>query len=125
MNISDKRHFSRITMDGHVRLSCNGSRWETKLIDISLKGVLVDRPAGWQGERGTAYDVEIISEGDQPLISMKSEIAHIHPDHIGFHCESMDLDSISHLKRLLQLNLGDEMLLQRELIELVSLQEDT
>ncbi len=121
----EKRHFSRITMDGPVRLVCGQRVWETRLTDISLKGVLVDRPSGWEGGRGTGCQVEVMDGDNQPLIVMKGGVAHIHPDHIGFHCESIDLDSVSHLKRLLQLNLGDETLLQRELGELLAVQEAT
>ena len=39
-------------------------------------------------------------------------------DHLGFVCRHIDLDSISHLRRLVELNLGDESLLERELAAL-------
>jgi hypothetical protein len=37
---------------------------------------------------------------------------------LGFVCRHIDLDSISHLRRLVELNLGDETLLERELAAL-------
>ena len=37
---------------------------------------------------------------------------------IGFVCRHIDVDSISHLRRLVELNLGDEALLERELAAL-------
>ncbi|VAX04921.1 hypothetical protein MNBD_GAMMA20-584, partial [hydrothermal vent metagenome] len=40
---------------------------------------------------------------------------HSENDHIGFRCEHIDLESISHLRRLVELNLGDAKLLDREL----------
>ncbi len=36
-----------------------------------------------------------------------------------FRCEHIDIDSITHLKRLIELNLGDEALLHRELAHLI------
>jgi len=33
-------------------------------------------------------------------------------------CLSIDLDSITHLRRLLELNLGDPQLVERELLQL-------
>jgi hypothetical protein len=35
-------------------------------------------------------------------------------------CESIDLDSITHLRRLVELNAGDPALLERELTALVA-----
>lgn len=43
---------------------------------------------------------------------------------LGFECQHIDLDSISHLRRLVELNLGDEELLERELALLVSAHDD-
>jgi hypothetical protein len=37
---------------------------------------------------------------------------------LGFVCQYIDLDSISHLRRLVELNLGDGSLLERELAAL-------
>jgi hypothetical protein len=39
-------------------------------------------------------------------------------DLLGFVCRHIDLESISHLRRLVELNLGDESLLERELAAL-------
>jgi hypothetical protein len=40
---------------------------------------------------------------------------------VGFECEYIDLDSISNLRRLVELNLGDSVLLERQLGSLGSL----
>ena len=50
---------------------------------------------------------------------MQTAVAHIDANSVGFICEHIDLDSISHLKRLVELNLGDEDLLHRELHALI------
>ena len=42
-------------------------------------------------------------------------IAHQDENILGLSCEKMDIDSVSHLKRLVELNLGDQDLLEREL----------
>jgi hypothetical protein len=39
-------------------------------------------------------------------------------DRIGLYIEQLDLDSASHLQRLMELNLGDSDTLERELAEL-------
>ncbi len=51
---------------------------------------------------------------------MDVTLAHTEEDHIGFHCEHIDLDSVTSLKRLVELNLGDEELLEREILNMLS-----
>jgi hypothetical protein len=50
------------------------------------------------------------------------EVELVHDDHnqLGFHCSHIDVDSISHLRRLIELNLGDEAELERELAALLA-----
>lgn len=120
MDIDDeKRHFARVRIDGRASIACDETKWGTELVDVSLKGALVHRPAGWEGSRGDDCRLELVLDGGAAQILMHGAIAHASERYIGFRCEFIDLDSISHLKRLLQLNLGDDSLLQRELQELV------
>jgi hypothetical protein len=46
---------------------------------------------------------------------MDVSVAHVEDQHIGFRCEHIDLDSITHLRRLVELNVGDTDILYREL----------
>lgn len=57
--------------------------------------------------------------GDEVEINLAVMAVHSEEDHIGFKTEHMDLDSATHLRRLVELNLGDENLLERELSELI------
>lgn len=58
------------------------------------------------------------------LIRMEISLAWARDGLLGFECQHIDLDSISHLRRLVELNLGDEELLERELALLVSAHDD-
>lgn len=53
------------------------------------------------------------------MIRMDASAVHIDDGMINFICEHIDLDSITHLKRLVELNLGDPELLHRELSALL------
>jgi hypothetical protein len=48
------------------------------------------------------------------------EVAHVEGEHVGLLCRSIDIESITHLRRLLEINLGDAKLLERELKALIS-----
>jgi len=49
---------------------------------------------------------------------MLTRLAHIRNNNVGLRCEYIDIDSITYLRRLVELNLGDAELLERELVAL-------
>jgi hypothetical protein len=116
----DKRRFSRIELDTDVRLISDKGQWKSKLIDISLKGLLVTVPQVWKAGIGDRYITELFADNEDTVIRMEVSITHIGERRVGFRCEHIDLDSISHLRRLLELNIGDIDIINRELSELGS-----
>ena len=59
-----------------------------------------------------------ISLDDSTRLQMEVVLTRTRNELLGFVCRHIDLDSISHLLRLVELNLGDESLLERELAAL-------
>jgi len=114
----NKRRFSRIAFDTEVRLVSAERNWKSNLVDISLKGMLVTLPKNWNGQVGDHYLAELILGDNETVIRMEVSVTHISNNRAGFHCELIDLDSISHLRRLVELNIGDTDILKRELSEL-------
>lgn len=110
----NRRQFRRIAFDGEVRLYSDRAMWTTRLIDISLMGALVDRPDGWDGVTGKRQRLDLrIATG--LIISVAGLIAHAGTRTIGYRFDKMDLDSFVRLKRLVELNLGDPEMLNREI----------
>ena len=112
--VAERRRFQRFPFEATARLYSGTQQWQGELIDISLKGVLITRPADWDGQIGQTYRISLALPGSVN-ISMAVTIAHVTAEHIGCQCDKIDLDSFSHLKRLIELNLGDPSLLNREL----------
>lgn len=110
----DHRVFSRIVFDAKTIISNTEQEWETELLDISLKGVLLEKPATWDAPIGTEFKLSISLSKDT-TIYMEASVAHIEKDHIGFSCHHIDLESITHLRRIVELNTGNDELLHREL----------
>ncbi|NOX42833.1 MAG: PilZ domain-containing protein [Gammaproteobacteria bacterium] len=119
--MNEKRHFQRIEFDSTTHIANDRGSWEAPLVDICLKGMLTAKPADFTGKVGDHFTVEMRLTSSDILISMNARIAHIEENSIGFECENMDIDSVTHLRRLVELNLGDTNLLDRELSELVAL----
>ena len=67
-----------------------------------------------------AHGVADIALGEDPefMIRMQVTIRHVHDGLIGMHTDSLDLDDAARLKRLVELNIADPALLQREMEEL-------
>jgi hypothetical protein len=118
-SIKDNRRFTRIPFSAVVKLTA-GSSWQCELLDVSLKGALLSRPAGWQGKLGDKASLELRPENSDIVIVMNGEVAHVETARMGLRCTDIDVESISHLKRLVELNLGNADQLTRELHALIS-----
>ena len=114
----NKRRFSRIAFDTEVHLVSVERTWVSHLVDVSLKGMLITTPRNWNGQVGEHYLAELMMGDKETVIRMEVSVTHITKKSAGFHCELIDLDSISHLRRLVELNIGDTEILNRELSEL-------
>ncbi|MND93429.1 Cyclic diguanosine monophosphate-binding protein [compost metagenome] len=114
----ERRRFQRIPFDADIELLQGLQRWTVKLHDLSLKGLLVNRPAGWETQADTAIHA-CLQLGPNVEVLMTVALAHENDDMLGFYCREIDLDSITHLRRLIELNLGSSDLLERELSALV------
>jgi len=121
-----KRNFSRIPFDAETRVISldNRQNWPCTLLDISLNGALISLPDYWTAERGDNYklEVQLGNQHDETLcLRMDVTVVHIEKDHIGLQIVEMDVDTASHLHRLIELNTGDANILKRELAELIKL----
>ena len=119
------RHFTRIPFDAetHILSTDNNQKWPCTLLDISLNGVLISPPANWHAESDDNFilELQLGSGHDRSLrLHMDVRVAHIESDHVGLQIMRMDVDTASHLHRLVELNAGDTELLKRELAELIN-----
>ncbi|MCK5002413.1 MAG: PilZ domain-containing protein [Gammaproteobacteria bacterium] len=119
-----ERHFSRIPFDAETNIVSidDNQKWPCTLLDISLHGALTSRPANWPAQCGDDYKLilQLGSEHDEDLrLHMDVRVTHMENDHVGFEIIQMDIDTANHLRRLVELNVGDEDILQRNLAELI------
>lgn len=115
----ERRHFWRAVFHSSVRLTTHGGLSYAQLEDISLRGALVEVGENWNGTKGDDCLLQF-DLGVGASISMWAKVTHVDGRHIGLHCVSLDLDSITHLRRLVELNAGDPALLERELTSLLT-----
>lgn len=116
----DHRRFRRIDFVDTVQVisddvdGAQASSWEAQCIDISMRGMLLDVPELFPLQIGTPYEVHLMLSEDV-VIEMPCTLVHIEDHRAGFRAEMMSLDSLTNLRRLLELNLADNAEVEREL----------
>jgi len=117
------RHFSRIPFDAETHIiSSDSNKWPCELLDISLNGALISLPSNWPGKSSENYKLKIqLGSGHEEALClhMDVKVIHMEHDHVGLEIVEMDIDTASHLHRLIELNEGDTNILERELAELI------
>lgn len=118
--MDQKRKFSRLTFNNASTLFIGDEKVPVAvaLIDISFKGALVEPPSGQEMVPGTPILLRVQLDHSEIHIDMKTEVAHVEAGRAGLRCTSIDLDSMTHLRRMMELNLGDPGLLEREVLHL-------
>lgn len=111
----ERRHFNRVPFCTQAKITVAEAQWQTEIIDLSLKGALLQLPAGAIIHSGDNMELSFRLNGLDTPIVMQGQIRHLDTEQIGFHCALLDIDSATELRRLIELNLSDESLLQRDL----------
>lgn len=114
----ERRHFVRVGFDAPALLTTATEAFSVHVQDLSLKGALLTAPAQAELKPGMPCQITIPLAETGNHIAMSGEIAHVEGLHAGLLCRSIDLDSVTHLRRLIELQLGDPALLERDLGEL-------
>lgn len=121
---TERRQFARVAFAAGAELITTQALLHCQVIDISLKGVLLQLPDGAAPQAGMPCLVKLpLGSGggtDDVAIAMAGELAHVEGGHAGVLCRSIDLESITHLRRLVEVNLGDASASERELKALIA-----
>jgi len=115
--MQEKRKFHRVPFQCQTQVKCGNRTYSGELLDISMKGALLlvrDLPTLEMGH--TCY-LDIKLENSDVHLHFESELVHLEENHFGFRFLTEDLDTFAHLRRLLELNIGDTEEVDRELSE--------
>ena len=93
--------------------------WTTQVLDLSLKGALLTKPQDFQPGQHQEFVLNFNLSGLDKPIRMQGKVCRVGEQHLGFQCELLDIDSVTELRRLIELNLSDDTLLHRDLEALI------
>ncbi len=116
--VKSLRHFSRIPFAAEVSLQLHDRTLQVRLIDIALKGALVQSasaPALALQDKCRLL-LPLTDGGD--AIEMAGQVVHLEGERIGIECQDIDVLSLTRLRRLLELNAGDAGQINLELSQL-------
>lgn len=116
---SERRRFSRIAFDAETLLAQGTQQWPCQLLDISLKGLLIQEPESCTLDDSQPLQVTI-SLSEEIQIQLEAVLSWHKDGQMGLAIQRLDTESISHLRRLIELNLGDTEAADRELLALIT-----
>jgi len=114
----ERRKFTRIQFDTTATITQNDNSFDAHLVDISLNGLLVETPKQYTLRSDLSTDIKISLSNDATII-ITAKLIHSSDDTLGFQCESIDVESMSHLRRLLEFNMSNPHATERLLAELL------
>ena len=98
--IKGLRNYARIPFATEVLLHLHGKAVKVQLVDIALKGALVQTETL---EGVTLHDkcrLEFPLDQVGDVVVMSGIVVHLEGQHIGIECQDIDLTSLTHLRRL-------------------------
>lgn len=113
----ERRHYKRIPFIADVLLRQGDQQWHCRLLDISLKGILIEHIEGVSMSENDSFDVSLVLS-EEVIINMQASISHCTEGRCGLVWKNIELEGLSHLRRLLELNMSDANEINRELAEL-------
>jgi len=118
IKMENRRQFTRILFSIKAELEVEDNTYPVSIHDISLNGALitaVDSENSLKGKLGTLHFLLSDRESE---VTMNIAVVHEKEHETGLQCNAIDIDSVTHLRRLVELNLGDSEQLNKELSQL-------
>ncbi|WP_407332287.1 PilZ domain-containing protein [Enterovibrio sp. 27052020O] len=119
----ERRMFSRVVYLTPANIKQGDQNWTSNVLDLSLKGALLSTPSDWGVGNETDYIVSFKLHDSDIELCMELQLIQDGGDYLRFQIDHIDIDSASHLKRLVELNVGNDDLLHRELAQLTDLKD--
>jgi c-di-GMP-binding flagellar brake protein YcgR len=114
---TERRHYNRIPFTAEILMQCGDAEWSCNLLDISLKGMLVEPPDNIDINLDNPCGMALFL-GEDVSIHARVNITHSDQGNWGLNWLQIDVVSLQHLRRLIELNTNDPAMLTRELSEL-------
>jgi hypothetical protein len=116
--MENRRQFTRILFSINAEIKIEDKTYPVSIHDISLNGALVTAIDGEHSLKDKHGILHFLLSDNESKVTMDISVVHEEENETGLQCHAIDIDSASHLRRLIELNLGDSEQLNKELNQL-------
>ena len=116
--MENRRQFTRILFSIKAELEVEDKIYPVSIHDISLNGALVTAINSETSLKGKLGTLKFLLSDKESEVLMNIAVVHEEENETGLQCNAIDIDSVTHLRRLVELNLGDSEQLNEELSQL-------
>ncbi len=109
------RRFRRIPFEAEVTLTVDQDVWSGELLDVAMKGAMVGTDTPLPLTLGSKCSLRISLSGSPISLDFQAELIHREDSRYGFKFISEDLETLTHLRKLIELNTGDAEATRSEL----------
>lgn len=107
----DRRQYHRVGFHANALLSCSKTNTFVEILDISLAGALLKLDSLPKEMEDVILEVKL---SDEANFEMRGSLVAYDDNHVALHRDLSHLENDYHLRRLLELNLGDPKLMERD-----------
>ncbi len=115
----DKRRFSRVGFAEKSIIEHDGHSFDVSLVDISLKGAMVSYGNEIKCSRGDRWKLSFLLGGSDIPMQFSTEVVHVHDNLAGVKFIETDLETMIHLRGLMEARTLDPDKVQSELAFLI------
>lgn len=101
------RRFRRIPFAAEVTVHTGQKVWSGELLEVAMKGAMVGTEAVLPLPLGSQCRLNICLPDTPIKLHFLAELIHREENHYGFKFISEDLETLTHLRKLIELNTGD------------------
>lgn len=111
----NSRHFRRIPFEAEVTLKAEQETYAGQLLDVALKGAMIGTDTPLPFALGAQCSLCIVLPGTPISLEFQAELVHSEEHCYGFKFISENLETLTHLRKLIELNTGDAEATRSEL----------
>ena len=111
----ERRNFQRVPFATEAEINCNEKKFHGELLDISLQGALIQGRGTIPLKEGNLCKLSIHLLDSEITLQFDVDLVHRAKNKIGFRFIGEDTETMIHLRRLLELNIGSSEAIDKEI----------
>ena len=111
----EKRKFQRVPFATEAEINCKEEKFSGELLDISLQGALIHGKGTNPLKEGDICELLFHLADSEITMQFDVELVHREENKFNFKFIGKDTETMIHLRRLLELNIGSSEVIDKEI----------